>query len=338
MAKAWHLVSRPAGLPDHSNFALRELPHAPLAEGQLRVRNDWLSVDPYMRGRMNDAKSYAAAFELDQPMTGGAIGEVLESRLDGFAPGDLILHMGGWRDGGIIGLDMMPNKLPAPLLEMGISPQTFLHNLGLTGGTAWIGLHRVAQAKQGETIFVSAAGGAVGAAVVQLAKAREMTVIGSAGGAEKCAWVAELGADAMIDYKAGPVLPQLSEALKSLGKPGIDVYFDNVGGEHLDAAFATANDFARFAICGMIDVYNDGKPQEMKYIIRTIPARIRMEGFIYTDQFFACIDEFYADMAGLISSGAVTMRETVHQGIERAPEAFLGLFSGANTGKMLVKI
>ncbi len=338
MAKAWHLVSRPAGLPDHSNFALRELPDAPLAEGQLRVRNDWLSVDPYMRGRMNDAKSYAAAFELDQPMTGGAIGEVLESRLDGFAPGDLILHMGGWRDGGIIGLDMMPNKLPAPLLEMGISPQTFLHNLGLTGGTAWIGLHRVAQAKQGETIFVSAAGGAVGAAVVQLAKAREMTVIGSAGGAEKCAWVAELGADAMIDYKAGPVLPQLAEALKSLGKPGIDVYFDNVGGEHLDAAFATANDFARFAICGMIDVYNDGKPQEMKYIIRTIPARIRMEGFIYTDQFFACIDEFYADMAGLISSGAVTMRETVHQGIERAPEAFLGLFSGANTGKMLVKI
>ena len=151
MAKAWHLVSRPAGLPDHSNFALRELPDAPLAEGQLRVRNDWLSVDPYMRGRMNDAKSYAAAFELDQPMTGGAIGEVLESRLDGFAPGDLILHMGGWRDGGIIGLDMMPNKLPAPLLEMGISPQTFLHNLGLTGGTAWIGLHRVAQAKQGET-------------------------------------------------------------------------------------------------------------------------------------------------------------------------------------------
>ena len=338
MAKAWHLVSRPAGLPDHSNFALRELPDAPLAEGQLRVRNDWLSVDPYMRGRMNDAKSYAAAFELDQPMTGGAIGEVLESRLDGFAPGDLILHMGGWRDGGIIGLDMMPNKLPAPLLEMGISPQTFLHNLGLTGGTAWIGLHRVAQAKQGETIFVSAAGGAVGAAVVQLAKAREMTVIGSAGGAEKCAWVAELGADAMIDYKAGPVLPQLAEALKSLGKPGIDVYFDNVGGEHLDAAFATANDFARFAICGMIDVYNDGKPQEMTYIIRTIPARIRMEGFIYTDQFFACIDEFYADMAGLISSGAVTMRETVHQGIERAPEAFLGLFSGANTGKMLVKI
>ena len=338
MAKAWHLISRPVGLPDHSNFSLRDLPDAPLAEGQLRVRNDWLSVDPYMRGRMNDAKSYAASFQIDEPMTGGAVGEVLESRLDGFAPGDLILHMGGWRDGGVIGLDMMPNKLPKHLLDMGISPQTFLHNMGLTGGTAWIGLHRIAQAKQGDVVFVSAAGGAVGAAVVQLAKAREMIVIGSAGGAEKCAWVAELGADATVDYKAGPVLPQLASALKSLGKSGIDVYFDNVGGEHLDAAFALANDFARFAICGMIDVYNDGKAQEMKYIIRAIPARIRMEGFIYTDQFFACMDEFYADMAGLISSGAVTMRETVHEGIASAPDAFLGLFAGANTGKMLVRI
>lgn len=338
MAKAWHLVSRPAGMPTMANFVLRDLPDAPLDEGQLRVRNHWLSVDPYMRGRMNDAKSYAASFQLDEPMTGGAVGEVLESRLDGFAAGDLILHMGGWRDGGVIGLDMMPNKLPQQLLDMGISPQTFLHNLGLTGGTAWIGLHRIAQAKQGETIFVSAAGGAVGAAVVQLAKAREMTVVGSAGGADKCAWVADLGADATVDYKAGPVLPQLAAALKTLGKPGIDVYFDNVGGEHLDAAFATANDFARFAICGMIDVYNDGKAQEMKYLIRTIPARIRMEGFIYTDQFFACMDEFYADMAGLISSGAVTMRETVHEGIASAPEAFLGLFAGANTGKMLVRV
>lgn len=338
MAKAWHLVSRPAGLPNPSNFALRDLPDGPLSDGQLRVRNHWLSVDPYMRGRMNDAKSYAASFQIDEPMTGGAIGEVLESRLDGFAPGDLIQHMGGWRDGGVIGLDMMPNKLPKQLLDLGISPQSFLHNLGLTGGTAWIGLHRVAQAKQGETVFVSAAGGAVGAAVVQLAKAREMTVIGSAGGKDKCAWVEGLGADATIDYKAGPVLPQLAAALKSLGKPGIDVYFDNVGGEHLDAAFATANDFARFAICGQIDVYNDGKAQEMKFLIRTIPARIRMEGFIYTDQFFACMDEFYADMAGLITSGAVEMRETVHQGIESAPDAFLGLFSGANTGKMLVKV
>jgi NADPH-dependent curcumin reductase CurA len=338
MAQAWHLVNRPAGLPTPKDFALRDIPDGPLGEGQLRVRNLWLSVDPYMRGRMNDAKSYAASFALNEPMTGGAIGEVVESRIDGFAAGDLILHMGGWRDGGIIGLDMMPNKLPMEMLAAGIPPQTFLHNLGLTGGTAWIGLNRIAKVKQGEVLFVSAAAGAVGAAVVQLAKAREMVVIGSAGGADKCAWVEELGADATIDYKAGPVLPQLIAALKTLGKPGIDVYFDNVGGDHLDAAFAVANDFARFAICGMIDVYNDGKAQEMKYLIRAIPARIRMEGFIYTDQFITCLDEFYRDMAGLIGSGAVTMRETVHEGIESAPEAFLGLFSGANTGKMLVKI
>jgi NADPH-dependent curcumin reductase CurA len=338
MARAWHLTSRPAGLPAMDNFALREIPDAPLQPDQLRVKNLWLSVDPYMRGRMNDAKSYAASFQIDQPMTGGAIGEVVESRMEGFAPGDVILHMGGWRDGGVIGLDMSPNKLPKAALDAGMSPQTFLHNMGLTGGTAWIGLLRVAAAKPGDTIFVSAAAGAVGSAVVQIAKAREMTVIGSAGGADKCAWVDELGADAVVDYKAGAVLPQLAAALEKLGKPGVDVYFDNVGGEHLDAAFAVANDFARFAICGMIDVYNDGRAQEMKYLIRTIPARIRMEGFIYTDQFFDCMEEFYADMGGLIASGAVTMRETVHDGVEAAPAAFLGLFAGANMGKMLVRV
>lgn len=320
------------------NFALRELPDRPLQNDQIRVRNLWLSVDPYMRGRMNDAKSYAASFQIDQPMTGGAIGEVLESRIDGFAPGDLILHMGGWRDGGIVGLDMMPNKLPVELLAAGMSPQTFLHNMGLTGGTAWIGLLRIAAAKPGETVFISAAAGAVGSAAVQIAKAREMTVIGSAGGAEKCSWVKDLGADAVIDYKASPILSGLTQALQSLGKPGIDVYFDNVGGEHLDAAFAVANDFARFAICGMIDVYNDGKAQEMKYLVRAIPARIRMEGFIYTDQFIDCMEEFYADMGGLIASGAVTMRETVHDGLEAMPQAFLGLFSGGNIGKMLVRL
>ena len=338
MAKAWHLTSRPQGLPTMDVFALRELPDVPLEKDQLRVRNLWLSVDPYMRGRMNDAKSYAAGFQIDQPMTGGAIGEVIESKMDGFAVGDLILHMAGWRDGGVIGLDMMPNKLPADAIAAGLTPQTFLHNMGLTGGTAWIGLLRVAAAKPGDTIFVSAAAGAVGSAVVQIAKAREMTVIGSAGGAEKCAWVDDLGADAVIDYKHGPVLPQLTAALERLGKPGIDVYFDNVGGEHLDAAFATANDFARFAICGMIDVYNDAKPQEMQYLVRTIPARIRMEGFIYTDQFIDCMEEFYADMAGLIASGAVTMRETIYDELDAAPDAFLGLFSGGNIGKMLVRL
>lgn len=333
MARAWHFKSRPQGMPTHDNFELKELPESPLGEGQIRVRNSWLSVDPYMRGRMNDVKSYVPGFQLGEPMQGGAIGEVTESNNPAFAVGDTVFHMGGWRDGGAIGAEVMPNKIDVSALP----PQTYLHNMGLTGGTAWCGLMKTAEAKAGDVVFVSAAAGAVGSAVVQIAKAKGMTVIGSAGGAEKCAWVKELGADACIDYKSGPVLPQLGAALKDLGKSGIDVYFDNVGGEHLDAAFATANDCARFAICGMIDVYNDGKPQEMKYIIRTIPARIRMQGFIYTD-YIKDFPEFYADMGGMIAKGQVKARETVKEGLESAVDAFLGLFSGENTGKMLVKL
>ncbi|WP_081944650.1 NADP-dependent oxidoreductase [Sphingopyxis sp. MWB1] len=338
MAKAWFLTSRPTGLPSADNFALRDLPDLPLGEDQLRVRNHWLSVDPYMRGRMNEGASYAPAYPLDTPLTGGAIGEVLESRIEGFAPGDLILHLGGWRDGGIITLDHMPRLLPVQWLDSGIKPQCFLHNMGLTGGTAWIGLLQVAAARPGDVVFVSAAAGAVGSAVVQLAKAREMTVIASAGGPEKGEWVRDLGADAVFDYKQGGVLDQLRGALTRLGKPGIDVYFDNVGGEHLDAALATANGFARFALCGMIDIYNGAAPQPLRYIGRAIAARIRMEGFIYSDLFSRYMEEFYADMGGLIASGAVQMRETVHDGLESAPTAFGGLFAGQNIGKMLVRL
>ena len=329
MARAWHLKSRPEGLPTSDNFELKELPDAPLGDGELRVRNLWLSVDPYMRGRMNDVKSYVPSFGVGEPMTGGAVGEVIESRHPGFVVGDKVQHMAGWRDEAVIGGESMPRKLP----ESGAPLQTWLGNLGLTGATAYFGLLRTATAQPGETVFVSAAAGAVGSAVVQIAKAKGMTVIGSAGGADKAAWVEELGADACIDYKAGPVLPQLAKAAPK----GIDVYFDNVGGDHLDAAFATARERARFAICGMIDVYNDGKPQQLKYIIRTIPARIRMEGFIFTD-YIAHMGEFLSEMSGWVASGAVKSRETVHEGLESAPEAFLGLFSGGNTGKMLVKL
>ena len=334
MPRTWHLASRPDGMPTAANFALRDIADLPLGDNQLRVKNRWLSVDPYMRGRMNDVKSYVPPFQVGEPMTGGAIGEVIESNLSGFEAGDLILHMAGWREGGVIGAEAMPHKLPKSMLDAGISPQTFLHNLGLTGATAWFGLLKVAEAKKGDIVFVSAAAGAVGSAVVQIAKAKGMTVIGSAGGADKCAWVKEIGADACVDYKAGGLLKQLASAA---APKGIDVYFDNVGGDHLDAAFALARDYARFAICGMIDVYNDGKPQEMKYLVRTIPARIRMQGFIYTD-YLAQMDHFYADMGELIASGKVQARETVREGIEATPNAFLGLFSGENTGKMLVKL
>ncbi len=334
MARAWHLKSRPTGLPTADNFELKGINAKPLGEGQIRVRNEWLSVDPYMRGRMNDVKSYVPPFQIGEPMQGGAVGTVIESNSGAFTVGDKVMHMLGWRDEAVIdtGADVGPmgaQKLP----EMGLPIQTFLHNLGLTGATAYFGLLRTAAAKEGEIVFVSAAAGAVGSAVVQIAKNKGMTVIGSAGGPDKCAWVKELGADACIDYKAGPVLPQLAQAAPK----GIDVYFDNVGGEHLDAAYAVARERARFAICGMIDAYNDGKALELKFFIRTIPARIRTEGFIFTD-YIAHMGEFLADVGGMIASGKMTARETVREGLEATPDAFLGLFSGANTGKMLVKM
>jgi NADPH-dependent curcumin reductase CurA len=327
--RAWVLKSRPRGMPQPSDFELATLPDQPMGEGQMRVRNLWLSVDPYMRGRMNDVKSYVPPFQIGEPMQGGAVGEVVESNNSGFAPGDKVLHMAGWRDEAVIGAEAMPQKLPS----IGVSDDTWLHNLGLTGGTAYFGLLRTAEAKAGDIVFVSAAAGAVGSAVVQIAKLKGMTVIGSAGGPDKVAFVKELGADACIDYKAGPVLPQLMEAAPK----GIDVYFDNVGGEHLDAAFATARERARFAICGMIDVYNDGKPQELKYIIRTIPTRLTMRGFIWTD-YFGEIETFQKEMGAWVTSGQVKARTTVREGLDQTLDAFLGLFSGANMGKMLVRL
>jgi len=328
MARAWHLKSRPQGLPTADNFELKEVAQPPLEDGMVRVRNDWLSVDPYMRGRMNDVKSYVPPFQVGAPMEGGAVGTVVESRSPHLAEGETVFHMLGWRDEAVAPAAAF-NKVPA----LGVEPQQYLANLGLTGATAYFGLLHVAQAKEGDTVFVSAAAGAVGSAVVQMAKAKGMSVIGSAGGADKVAWVRELGADAAIDYKAGPVLPQLMEAAPK----GIDVYFDNVGGEHLDAAFATARQNARFAICGMIDAYNKGEPQAFRYIMRVIAARIMIKGFIYTD-YLPLMGDFYRDMGGWIASGQVTSRETVREGLDSTPDAFLDLFRGANTGKMLVKL
>jgi len=329
MAQAWHLMRRPQGMPVMEDFALKDLALPELGDGMVRVRNRWLSVDPYMRGRMNDVKSYVPPFALDAPMEGGAVGEVVESRDTGFAPGDMVLHMGGWRDEAVVPGSSL-NKLPA---IPGVEPQAFLGNLGLTGGTAYFGLLEAASAKEGDIVFVSAAAGAVGSAVVQIGKALGMTVIGSAGGTEKCDFVRSLGADAVVDYKAGSVLKQLSEAAPK----GIDVYFDNVGGDHLDAALALARKDARFAICGMIEGYNETHPTCLKYIMRVIAMRIRLQGFIYTD-YLAKMGDFYRDMGGWIATGAVKPRDTVIEGLENTPLAFLGLFTGANTGKMLVKL
>ena len=328
MARAWHLMSRPHGAPTLDNFALKPIQLPVLEEGMVRVANRWLSVDPYMRGRMNDVKSYVPPFAIDAPMEGGAIGEVVESRSEALKPGDLVMHMAGWRDESVLPASAA-NKVP----NVGVEPQAFLGNLGLTGGTAYFGLLDTAQAKAGDIVFVSAAAGAVGSAAVQIAKAKGMTVIGSAGGAEKCAFVRSLGADAAIDYTDGPIAKSLAAAAPK----GIDVYFDNVGGDHLDAALAVARNNARFAICGMIDGYNGGPPTSLRYIMRVIAARIRIQGFIFTD-FMARMPEFYGEMVPWIAGGEVKSRDTVVEGLERMPEAFLGLFEGANTGKMLVKL
>lgn len=328
MARAWHLKNRPTGMPTKADFDLKRIDLPAVSDGNVRVRNLWLSVDPYMRGRMNDAKSYVPPFQLDEPMEGGAIGEIVESNADGFEPGELVQHMAGWRDEAVIPA-RAANKVP----NLGIAPEKFLGVLGVPGATAWFGLLEVAAAQQGECVFVSAAAGSVGSAVVQIAKTKGMTVIASAGGAEKCDYVRSLGADQVIDYKSGPILKSLSAAAPD----GVDVYFDNVGGDHLDAALATARNHARFAICGMIGGYNDPQAPSLRFIMRIIAARIRIQGFLVTD-YLGRLGEFYEQMGPLVANGTITSRETVVDGLEAMPKAFLGLFEGANTGKMLVRI
>lgn len=326
--RAWHLASRPQGLPTMANFELKEAPLPELQDGWVRVENQWLSVDPYMRGRMNDVKSYVPPFQVGEPMDGGAVGKVVESRSPHFREGETVFHMMGWREQAAGPAEKFNKVPPIP-----VEDHHWLGNLGLTGATAYFGLLRVAQAREGDIVFVSAAAGAVGSAVVQIAKARGMTVIGSAGGAEKCDWVKSLGADIAIDYKAGPIVQQLIAAAPK----GIDVYFDNVGGDHLDAAFAAARQNARFAICGMIEDYNEGSRHAFRYIMRIIATRLTLKGFIYTD-YLPEMGNFYRDMGALVASGQVRSRETIRDGIESMPDAFLGLFEGENIGKMLVRL
>ena len=328
MPRAWTLKSRPEGLPKPTDFELVDTAAHALGAGEVRVANRWLSVDPYMRGRMNDVKSYTPPFQLGEAMQGGAIGEVTESNAANVPVGTKVLHILGWRDEAVL-----PATQVQPLPPLDAPEQAFLGQLGMPGMTAYWGLLSVAEAKAGDVVFVSAAAGAVGSTVVQIARAKGMTVIGSAGGADKCEWVRSLGADHVIDYKAGPVLKQLL----AVAPDGIDVYFDNVGCDHLDAALATAKQDARFAICGMIDIYNDAKPTELRYLARLIQMRVRMQGFIVTD-FMPRGAEFYAAMSELLAGGKLKREETVFEGLDAMPEAFLGLFSGGNTGKMLVRV
>jgi NADPH-dependent curcumin reductase CurA len=294
-----------------------------------------MSVDPYMRGRMIDRPSYVPPFELGKPLQGGAIGEVVASNDAGFQPGDVVSSMYGWRE--------VFNAPPATgaraaltRLELhGLPPQAFLGVAGMPGLTAYVGLLHIAQLREGDVVFVSAAAGAVGSVACQIAKIKGHTVIGSAGGPEKVAFLRSIGVDHVIDYKA---TPDVVAELARVAPKGIDVVFENVGGIHLEAALASARPHGRFALCGMISEYNEpGRSPGPSNLMMAIGKRLRLEGFIVSDH-AALQPAFLRDMAPWISSGRMTWKETVAEGIERAPEAFLALFSGGNLGKMLVKL
>jgi NADPH-dependent curcumin reductase CurA len=329
MALAWTLLARPNGMPRATDFALKFMTLPALEDGMVHVRNRFLSVDPYMRGRMNDAKSYAQPYVLNAPMIGGAIGEIVASRAEGFVPGDLVLHSWGWRDEAVGPADAV-TKLP----DIAVPAQRFLGHLGMPGMTAYFGLLEVVAVKPGDTLFVSAAAGAVGSAVVQIAKILGLRVIASAGGARKCALVRELGADVVIDYKTGG---SLADKLAAVAPDGIDIYFDNVGGAHLDAALGAAKDNARFAMCGMIETYNETNPEGLRNMMRIVRARIRMQGFIIFD-YNHRIGEFHAQMGRWMIDGLIRSDETIYEGLRETPRAFLELFAGGNSGKALVRL
>ncbi len=333
--KQWHLVSRPSGEASPDNFRLVEAPVPELQDGQLLVRHHYLSVDPYMRGRMNEGKSYAAAQPLNEVMQGGTVGEVAASKSDAYRVGDRVVGMGGWQqyqvvDGAQRGLLRKVDATQVPLAA-------YLGAVGMPGVTAWVGLNTIIAPKAGETVVVSAASGAVGSVVGQLAKARGCRAVGLAGGPEKCRAVTEeFGFDACIDYRAHPDLKSLSAALKAACPDGIDGYFENVGGLILDAVLLRANAFARIALCGMIAGY-DGAPIPMAAPQLLLVNRIKLQGFIVTEHMEhwpAALQE----LGTLVATGKLKYRESIAQGIEAAPEAFIGMLKGRNFGKQLVKL
>ncbi|MFC0030426.1 NADP-dependent oxidoreductase [Micromonospora chaiyaphumensis] len=325
-----HLASRPQGWPTTDNFRLVTTEVPTPGPGQLVVRNRYLSVDPYMRGRMNDVKSYVPPFALDAPLDGGAVGEVVASEAEGFAPGDVVLHGLGWREYALV------DAKGARKVDPDLAPVTaYLGVLGMTGLTAYAGLLDVAAMKPGETVFVSGAAGAVGSMVGQIAKLRGAgRVIGSAGSAAKVERLRALGFDAAFDYHDGPVRDQLRAAAPD----GVDVYFDNVGGEHLEAAIGAMNLHGRAAICGMIAQYNATEPPAApRNLALLIGKRLTLRGFLVGDHGHLR-EQFVQEMAGWLRDGRISYDETVVDGIENAPEAFLGLLRGENLGKMLVRV
>ncbi|HWD01136.1 MAG TPA: NADP-dependent oxidoreductase [Amycolatopsis sp.] len=325
------LAARPHGVPTLDNFDIVDTEIPAPAAGQLLVRNLVMSVDPAMRGRMNDVKSYAPPFQVGEPMSGGVVGEVVESTVDGFAPGDHVLHQLGWRTHAVV------DAAKVAKVDESVAPlSTYLGVLGMPGLTAYAGLLVTAEFKPGDTVFVSGAAGAVGSLVGQLAKLKgAKRVIGSAGSAEKVRHLVEdLGFDAAFNYKDGPVAAQLAEAAPE----GIEVYFDNVGGEHLEAAIASMNLHGRITVCGMISQYNatEATPAP-RNLFQLIAKRITMRGMLVLDH-WDLREQFVSEVAPLVASGEIKYSETFVDGIRNAPDAFLGLLSGANTGKMLVRL
>ena len=333
--KQWQLASRPSGEATADNFRLVETPLPELADGQVLVRHHYLSLDPYMRGRMNDAKSYAQPQALDAVMGGGTVGEVVASRHAGFAVGDKVVGMGGWQQYSIVDANQrgVLSKVDATHIPL----SAFLGAVGMPGVTAWYGLMKIIAPKAGETVVVSAASGAVGSVVGQLAKQRGCRAVGLAGGFDKCRYVVEtLGFDACIDYKQHPDLKSLSAALKAACPAGIDGYFENVGGVTLDAVLQRMNAFGRIAMCGMISGY-DGQPIALQQPQLILVSRLLVQGFIVSEHMDVW-PEALKELGTLVATGKLKFRESIAEGIEAAPQAFLGLLKGRNFGKQLVKL
>jgi NADPH-dependent curcumin reductase CurA len=329
MSREIHLVSRPQGIPTVKNFVLVETELEALGDQQVLVRNLYLSVDPYMRGRMNDGKSYVPSFELGKAMEGGAVGEVIESRTEALKVGDRITSNYGWREYFIAD----PVKLHRVSGDRQ-SPSVYLSALGMTGMTAWAGLNLV-EVKAGDVVFISGAAGAVGSVAGQLAKLRGCRVIGAAGSVEKVNFLRDdCGFDVAFDYRTGPILEQLNQAAPD----GIDVYFDNVGGEMLEAALSALRPHGRIVACGSISSYNDLQPQPgPNNLFNMIGKRLTMKGMIVGD-WLGQRSEFEQVVGGYIDAGKLKSQETIVIGIEQAVAAFIGLFEGKNIGKMLVKL